>query len=98
MCSLSANNRAAGNQPVISLAGKQPSRGNGKLPRARDPNDIDVIERDSVLDERFEGAIDELLYDGLVEAAGEYDHPSSDAARRTVKLSHLREAGGERRV
>jgi hypothetical protein len=47
-----------------------------------------------VLDERFEGAVDELLYDGLVEAAGEYDHPSSDAARRTMELSHLREAGG----
>ena len=46
--------------------------------------------RDAVPHERLQRAVDELLDDWLVEAAGEHGDAPPDAAGRSRELSHLR--------
>ena len=75
--------------PVIALAGQEPARSERKLPRPGHPDDVDVVERDAILDQRLERSVDEFLYDGLIEAAGDDDDAPADAARQSVELGHL---------
>src|SRR6478672_11714078 len=90
MRGITADYGADGDQPVIALAGEQPPRRERQLPRARHPDDVDVVVDDAVFHQRLERAIDQLLYDRLVEAAGEHDHAATSAARQSLKLCHLR--------
>jgi hypothetical protein len=56
------------------------ARDRWQFPRTWHPEDIDVVERDAVANERIECAVEEPLRDRLVEAA---DHDRAPAALAT---------------
>ena len=59
--SLASDHRADGDYGVVALRGGEVASGTGKLPSARHPNHVGVIERDTVACERVERAFDEAL-------------------------------------
>ena len=87
---LAANYRSDSNDSMVALGLEEPARSDGKLPCSWNPDDIDILEEHTVLEQRLERAVDELLYDWLIEAAGEHGHAPPDAARQSRKLCHLR--------
>src|SRR6266513_640003 len=60
---LAADYGADGDDPIVALAGEEPSGSGRKLPGTRNPNYIDVLERDAVLDQCLESPVDQLFYD-----------------------------------
>ena len=68
---VAANHGADGDERVVALGREQAARRDRQLPRARHPDDVDVVDRDAVPHERVERAVDQRLDDVSIEAAGD---------------------------
>src|SRR5687768_11254325 len=85
---LAANHRSDDNERIVPLGGEQPACGGRELPRARHPDHVNVLTDEAVPDERIDGAVGELLGNGLVEAGCEDRDATPSARGCTDELSH----------
>ena len=83
-----ANNRAEGDDCVVSLGGHGVPDGNRELPRTGNPEDVYVIELHLMADESVERPVHERSGYGLVEAADDDCNAPACASGTARKLSH----------
>src|SRR5687768_13574008 len=59
-----------------------------ELPGTRDPDDVDIVKRRSMLDQCVEGTVDERAGDSFVEAAGDYRNTPVRTGGSAREFSH----------
>ena len=74
---------------VVAVAGQQPSRGDRQLPRARHPDDVDVVRGHAVAHEGIQRPVDQpaSVIASLNRLATTAD-PAAVARRRSREFSH----------